>query len=124
MMKILIVDDEPHMRLLVSAMLESPEHELLTAENGNDALTILRREQIDLVITDLVMPEKNGIDLILEIRQLAPNAKIIAMSGGGGLNGRFDYLPLATLIGAGNIVKKPFKREELCAAISTVVGQS
>lgn len=121
-MKILIVDDELHMRELVSAMLESPEHELFSAENGHAALTILRQEHVDVVITDLVMPEKNGIDLILEIRQLAPHAKIVAMSGGGGLNGRFDYLPLATLIGATNILRKPFRRDELCAALSALTA--
>lgn len=121
MAKILIVDDEPHMRLLVSSMLESSKHELLTAENGEAALEILRSELVDVVITDLIMPEKNGIDLILEIRQIAPEVKIVAMSGGGGLSGRFDYLPLANLIGATNILRKPFKRDELCHAVATLI---
>lgn len=122
MPKILIVDDEPHMQLLVSSMLEPLGHELRTAENGRVALELLGSGGIDLVITDMVMPEKNGIDLILEIRQINPNVKILAMSGGGGINGRFDYLPIAGLIGAANILRKPFKREELCSAVTTLVG--
>jgi YesN/AraC family two-component response regulator len=115
--RILIVDDEAHMRLLVGSMLEPLGHALLTAENGVVAARLLASEEIDLVITDLVMPEKNGIDLIMEIRRIAPAVKIVAMSGGGGINGRFDYLPIANLIGAAHILSKPFTRD----ALSTVV---
>lgn len=122
MARILIVDDEPNMRLLISSMLKSPNHELLTAENGDAAIALLAKERVDLVITDLVMPQKNGIDLIMELKQSSPDLKILAMSGGGGINGRFDYLPIAKLIGAENILRKPFKREELCAAVAVLVS--
>ena len=126
MARILIVDDEPHMRMLVSAMLtgsgRETAHEFITAENGRIAIELLAKETFDLIITDLVMPEKNGIDLIMEIKQTSPKVKILAMSGGGGINGRFDYLPIAKLIGAENILRKPFKREELCAAVAELVA--
>lgn len=126
MAKILIVDDEPHMRMLVSAMLTSADkkttHEIVTAENGVEAIEIVKSSNLDLVITDLVMPEKNGIDLIMEMKNLNKNLKVLAMSGGGGINGRFDYLPVAQLLGAENVLRKPFKREELCDAVSKILN--
>ncbi len=122
MAKILIVDDEPHMRLLVSAMLKSDKHELCVAENGQSAMDLLKDGGFDVMITDLVMPTKNGIDLIMEIKQALPQLKIIAMSGGGGINGRFDYLPIAKLIGAENILRKPFKREDLSSAVEDILA--
>ncbi len=122
MAKILIVDDEAHMRLLVSSMLKTDKYELLTAENGDAAVEMLQKENVDLLITDLVMPMKNGIDLIMELKHTHPKLKIIAMSGGGGINGRFDYLPIAKLIGAENILRKPFKREELSGAVMDLLA--
>jgi len=126
MATILIVDDDPHMSLLVKTMLgntcKNSAHQIFIAENGKVAVEILAKEKIDLIITDLVMPEKNGIDLIMEVRQSSPDIKILAMSGGGGINGRFDYLPIAKLIGAENILRKPFKREELCAVVAELVA--
>lgn len=122
MAKILIVDDEPHMRLLVSTMLKSDKHELCMAEDGNNAMEMLKEGNFDVMITDLVMPTKNGIDLIMEIKQTSPSLKIIAMSGGGGINGRFDYLPIAKLIGAENILRKPFKREDLSSAVADILA--
>jgi CheY-like chemotaxis protein len=122
MARILIVDDESSMRLLIREMLRPLGHELLTAENGCSAAELLQTQAVDLIITDLVMPEKTGIDLILDIKKTAPAVKVLAISGGGGITGRFDYLPIAKLIGAEHILKKPFRREELCEMVTAMLA--
>ena len=112
MKKILVVDDEQPMRTVLHDLL-CDEYEVFLAANGQEAFTILKGKAIDLVITDLVMPEMNGIDLITSIQKISPNIKIIAISGGGGISGRFDYLPVAELVGAEKIFRKPFELAKL-----------
>lgn len=121
MAKILIVDDEPQLRVMLTHMLEMDEHDVVEAVNGVDGVRMYRECQPDLVITDLVMPEQNGIDMLLELKKESPNVKILAISGGGGITGSFDYLPIAKLIGARQVLKKPFGVDELREAVSTVM---
>ena len=64
------------------------------------------------------MPEKSGLDLIMELRKINPDIKVIAISGGGGIHGRFDYLPIAKLIGAMKVIQKPFRVDEVKAAVN------
>jgi len=111
--KILIVDDEPSLRTLLVHMLETDNHEVIAAEDGEQGLSMYRKELPDLVITDLVMPHKNGIDMILDLKKEYPELRLIAISGGGGITGAFDYLPTAKLVGADSILKKPFGVQEL-----------
>lgn len=118
---ILIVDDETQMLSLLEDML-SEEYRVIKAGNGAEALELSKNTAIDLLITDLVMPKMNGIDLIVAIRQNQPDLKIIAISGGGGISGRFDYLPVAKLIGAGKILRKPFSPRELMQSIREVLA--
>ncbi len=113
MAKILIVDDEPSLRTLLVHMLETDNHEVIAAEDGEQGLSMYRKELPDLVITDLVMPHKNGIDMILDLKKEYPELRLIAISGGGGITGAFDYLPTAKLVGADSILKKPFGVQEL-----------
>lgn len=113
MAKILVVDDEDSVRFVIKETLEQERHEVVEARTGNEALEVFERKPAELVITDLVMPDKNGIDLILELKNRYPNVRILAISGGGGLNGRFDYIPIAELIGARSVMRKPFNIIEL-----------
>lgn len=112
MEKILVVDDEPSVLTVISEAL-SEEYDVFTAENVTDAENIARKNDIDLLVSDLVMPEKNGIDMIMTFKKLYPSMAILAISGGGGLSGRFDYLPIAKLVGAKEILKKPFTITEI-----------
>ena len=112
MEKVLVVDDEPSILTIISDAL-SNDYEVFTAENVSDAEEIVRSNAIDLLITDLVMPEKNGIDMIMEFKKIYPNMVILAISGGGGITGRFDYLPIAKLVGAAETLKKPFTVSEI-----------
>lgn len=108
MAKILVVDDEKNIRNLLRDTLKKEEHEIFEACTGQEAMDILDGNAIEVMITDLVMPGKTGLDLIMESKEKNPDLNIIAISGGGGINGRFDYLPIAQLIGANNIIRKPF----------------
>ena len=116
MKTILVVDDEAAMREVIEDAL-SDAYAVTTVTNGNEALTKLVGQKFDLLITDLVMPEMNGIDLMMGLQKNNPDQKIIAISGGGGINGRFDYLPVAKLIGACIVLRKPFTMTQLRDAV-------
>lgn len=116
MKRILVVDDERSLRVMLEDLL-SYDYEVTLASNGLEAKNLLNNASFDLLITDLVMPEMNGIELVMAIQKNHPKLKIIAMSGGGGITGRFDYLPVAELIGAEKILRKPFKLSEMTDAV-------
>ena len=120
MSKILIVDDDTSILTFIEQAL-TDSHQVFTSENVAGAEKISSNNSIDLLIADLVMPEKNGIDMIMEFKKIHPNIKILAISGGGGITGRFDYLPIAKLVGAEDTLKKPFTITELRKSINTVL---
>ena len=124
MAKILIVDDEPQLRLMLTHMLNQDDHEVIEAENGVHGEQLYRQHSPDLVITDLVMPQKNGIDMLLELKKEFPDMKVLAISGGGGITGSFDYLPIAKLIGAQQVLKKPFSLQDLRTAVVNAINGS
>ena len=124
MAKILIVDDEQNIRNILRESLKKDEHEIYEAGTGQEASDILNSNQIELLITDLVMPGKTGLDLIMEVKENYPDLTIIAISGGGGINGRFDYLPIAQLIGANNIIKKPFSINDIKQSVTNLLKAS
>ena len=121
MARILVVDDEPSVRDMVVAMIESASHELIEAGNGEEAIAACKVTPFDLIITDIVMPGKNGIDLIMDIKKNFQEIPVIAISGGGGITGRYDYLEIAKLVGAITILKKPFSMDELRSAVGSVL---
>ena len=122
MSKILIVDDEKNIRNILCESLKREAHDIYEASSGQEATDILDANPIDLMITDLVMPGKTGLDLIMEIKEKIPDLNIIAISGGGGINGRFDYLPIAQLIGANNIIRKPFSVADIKKMVSELLA--
>ncbi len=122
MKRLLVVDDEQPIRSMLNDLL-GDDYEVMLAANGQEAFALLNSHSFDLIITDLVMPEMNGIDLITSIQKISPDLKIIAISGGGGLNGRFDYLPVAELLGAEKIFRKPFELSKLKKTVDAMLGQ-
>lgn len=120
--RILVVDDEESMRKVIADSLER-EYDVVCASNGKEACALIDEERYDLVITDLVMPEMNGIDLVMKLRESDPDQKIIAISGGGGIKGRFDYLPVAQLIGACSILSKPFQVKDLRETVHQLLSE-
>lgn len=122
MSAILVIDDDASVREVVSEMLRMEGHDVTIAENGRDAIPMLAQQQFDLVITDLIMPEKEGIETIGEIRRTDRDIPIIAISGGGRL-GPGDYLQTARHIGADATLAKPFTRQELLTTIESLLSR-
>jgi CheY-like chemotaxis protein len=106
MKKILVIDDNMVVRNTIVQILESEGYEVVSAEDGRRGLFVFRSEKPDLVVTDIIMPEKEGIETIRDIRSEVPDAKIIAISGGGRI-GNTDFLKIARQLGASDIVAKP-----------------
>jgi len=119
--RILIIDDEASIRRPLQIILERAGHEVVSAANGSEAVRLWRHRAGDMVITDIHMPEKNGLEVIIELRQIAPQARILAMSGGD-LNTRVDVLGDATLLGAVHTISKPFTLGEMLGAVERVLG--
>jgi DNA-binding response OmpR family regulator len=120
MSAILVIDDDASVREVVSEMLRLEGHDVTIAENGREAIPLLAASHFDLVITDLIMPEKEGIETISEIRRTDSRIPIVAISGGGRL-GPGDYLETARYIGADATLAKPFARQELLATIEALL---
>jgi len=111
---ILVIDDEAPIRALLSAALESAGHKVVEASNGRDGLALYRQRPADLVIVDMLMPELNGLDTMLELTQEFLNVKVMAISGMGGDQ---TMLKTARLLGARRTLCKPFGIEELLCAV-------
>jgi len=120
MATILVIDDDAAMRRIVVRMLEGTKHRILEAKDGQHGLALLAQHGADLVITDIIMPEKEGIQTIREIQERSPDTKIIAMSGGG-MSRNLMFLDVARAFGADVALAKPFKPQELIEAIDRLL---
>ena len=121
MARILIIDDDQQIRQMLCRMLAQDGYEVDDAQNGEEGLARFRQQPYDLVLTDLIMPEKEGIEMIIELKSEFPGVKIIAMSGGARM-GPDAYLRLADSLGAERCFSKPIPRADLLAAISELIG--
>ena len=119
MARVLVVDDDPDIREGVHHMLAACGHSVIEAENGAVGLERLATNGIDLVLMDLLMPHKEGIETIQEIRRLQPDKKIVAMSG---CDAKHTYLGFAKWLGADAVLIKPFQPNELIEAIARVLA--
>ncbi|MDD9900552.1 MAG: response regulator [Alphaproteobacteria bacterium] len=117
---VLIIDDDELIRLSVTNVLKKNGLTALQAENGHVGVEIFKRDNPAIVITDMLMPDKEGLETISEIRALSPKAKIIAISGGGNTQ-NMSFLQLAQKIGADKIISKPLKPSDLMAAIKDLL---
>ena len=117
---ILLVDDDDQFRTMLSQSLTGEGFQVTAASDGRQAIKLYESRPTDIVITDLVMPEKEGLELIREIKQLYSGVKIIAISGGGRGSSQ-DYLKLAKAFGAQVVLDKPFSHREILEAISQVL---
>ena len=123
MARILVVDDELQMRQMLRQALECRGHTIDEAADGREALRHFDRQRPDLVITDLVMPEKEGIETIQALRRKCPEIPIIAISGGGRV-GPENYLAMAGQMGANRTFAKPFHVDEILTAVRDLTTKS
>jgi CheY-like chemotaxis protein len=122
MTRILLIDDEPFFARLTTAMLAPAE--VFVAKNGSEGLKMVQGDCFDLVVTDLLMPEKDGIETIIELRKRDATLPILAISGGGTIGHRGDLLRMAQELGATTTLPKPFTRDQLLEAVSLCLKAS
>ena len=120
MTKILVVEDDSSFRKVLVRMLTRAGYEIDQAGDGNQALEVCAEFNPGMVLTDIIMPDKEGLETIQELLEMCPELKIIAMSGGGKF-GPDSYLPLAEKLGAKASLQKPFMRDELLSTIESVL---
>lgn len=120
MSRIVLGDDDDALRTMLRVTLEKLGHEVREARNGREILQLCRADPPELVLTDLVMPEKEGVETIGELRRSWPQVKIIAMSGSDHAD---NYLRIARVMGAAATLAKPFSVEEMTAAMTAVLGR-
>jgi DNA-binding response OmpR family regulator len=122
MARILLIDDDDSVRTMLRQTLTHFGHTVIEARDGQEGLKLFQHARADLVITDIVMPEKEGLEVLMELRQEQPPVKIIAMSGGGrGMAA--DYLRMARGMGAARVLAKPFSHEVLMAAVNELLSE-
>lgn len=121
MPRILLVDDDDSLRTMLRINLVKMGHHVLEARDGRQALALFEQEPPEVVITDLVMPEKEGLEIIRELRRKHPEVKIIAMSGGGRATAT-GYLKIAKAMGADLVLAKPFSNDEMRAGIDQLTA--
>ena len=121
MARILIIDDDVQILDMLRQTLELKGYEVVDATNGKEGIRLYRENPADLIITDIIMPDKEGIETIIELKRDFPDVKIIAISGGGRI-GPEGYLSMAKKLGARYTFSKPVKREELLAAVRELIG--
>ena len=123
MAKILIVDDNAKVRAAVRRLLVADGYEVVEADDGEAAMDVFRAEKADLVLMDIYMPNKEGLETIRDLRQEAPDVKIIAFSGGG--KSRYlRPLKVATYLGAQKSLIKPFTHEQLLDAVRELLEEA
>jgi CheY-like chemotaxis protein len=115
MATILVIDDEPAMRELVVRILSPAGHSIIEAADGTEGVTLAVKHRPELVITDVIMPGKEGIATMCEIQECLPDTRIVVMSGGTGRN--FMLLDIAKALGADAVLAKPFRSAQLFKAV-------
>ncbi len=121
MKRILLIDDNLPFLAVQALVLRGAGYEVTTAEHGREGAKLLAGQRFDLVVTDLVMPEKDGIEVILELRRRGSPIKIIAISGGGRV-GPENYLYMAGKLGAAATLTKPFSSDTLLTAVAGLLA--
>lgn len=123
MYDILIVDDEPMIREGLKVALDMEGHKTATAADGNEAIKMVGLSKPQLIITDIIMPESDGIEVICNVKESNPDIKILAISGGGRISAK-DHLKIAKQLGATGILAKPFSTEELICEINKIFAEN
>jgi CheY-like chemotaxis protein len=118
---ILLIDDDLDVREMLTKLLQRVGHTVLAAGNGAQAVAVFEKQSPDLIITDMFMPEVEGLEAISELKQRAPGIPIIAISGGW-RGSNLDFLNVAESMGAARSFRKPINRDELLEAVEILLS--
>ncbi len=121
MARILVIDDEELARFTLREILQSAGHDVAEATNGNEGIALQHSQHFDLIITDIIMPEKEGVETIIELKREFPDLNIIGISGGGRTR-NLDFLKLAEQYGAKKVLTKPFTEDELLECVNVCLA--
>jgi DNA-binding response OmpR family regulator len=121
--RLLVIDDDNLVRAALTDMLQTAGFDVVTASNGRRGLELLETTPVDAVITDILMPEQEGLETIREARQRFPDIRILAISGGGAGGGETQLLRFAESFGADQTLSKPFTGSQLVAAVRTLLAK-
>tara|TARA_R110000824_G_scaffold118960_9_gene271733 strand:+ start:37765 stop:38214 length:450 start_codon:yes stop_codon:yes gene_type:complete len=124
MADILVVDDNPDLGDLLKTFISAIGHNVTLCGSSLSALETLAHHSFDLVITDMMMPDRDGLEILRETKRLSPDTPVLAMSGGSRLFPTFDPLSCARQLGANEVLPKPFRRSQLLAAIERLLKES
>lgn len=122
MAKIIVIEDEADLRGLLRIMLEAQGHEVDEANNGSEALSEMGRKRYDLVITDVLMPEQDGVAMMKQVPELQPQAKVLAISGGGPTVPADWSLKMMMLFGVNAALHKPFDESDLIDTVDKLLA--
>ena len=122
MASILVIDDDDRARDVIRQMLEGAGYEVSLASDGEEGIKTYKESPTDLIITDVIMPNEDGMGVIINLRKDFPHVKIIAISGGGRVVNA-DFLKIAQTLGAMSTLKKPFDKEDLLKAVRDALAK-
>ena len=117
---IVVVDDDPTIQMIAAELLRQGDHAVVAASDGDEALRILAAMKVDLVVMDMLMPNKDGLETIIEARGLYPDLRILAISSGGRV-GVGDLLRMARLLGANETYVKPLRLDTFAATVDRML---
>ncbi len=121
MATVLVIEDDGATRRSIQRLLQAAGFEVTAAADGGEGMALFREQAIDVVVTDIIMPEQEGIETIMRIRSIAPFCPIVAISGGGRI-GNADFLQMAERAGASAVLAKPFEPGQLIAIVREVLA--
>ena len=120
---IVVVDDDPTIQMIAAELLREGNHAVVAAADGDEALRVLAAMKVDLVVMDMLMPNKDGLETIIEARNLYPDLRILAISSGGRV-GVGDLLRMARLFGADDTYVKPLRLDTFSATVDRMLAES
>jgi CheY-like chemotaxis protein len=123
MAAILVIDDDEQIRRMIKWVLQKEGHQVLEARDGSEGIALCRHLPVDLIITDILMPDKDGLDVLVEIRAECPDANIVAMSGGGTVMSSAGCLHLAADLGAREVLTKPIAKKRLLEVVNKLLSK-
>ena len=123
-LRIAVADDVPEIQMLASQWLTAAGHVVWCAGDGLELLRLIRDRTVDVVLTDVMMPENDGFEVLQKLKRTRPELKVIAMSGGADVMPRQDCLRVATALGARAVLPKPFNRQQLLDAIERALSDA